>query len=109
MKAKDIGFFSSLHFGLGIITFPVSYLLQTILFCCLISSVWWIVLLFLISQYFLGKMALRWYKDFIKFRAKLRYTKLQSSNSLDFQRANELRNEIINLIKTGFAIFNRGF
>ena len=98
LKAKEIGFFSSMHFVLGIITFPVFYLLQTVLFCCLINSTWWIVLLFLISQYPLGKWSLKWYKDFVKLRGKIRFKKLQTSKSADFQHTKELRDEIISLI-----------
>ncbi len=98
MKAKEIGFFSSLHFVLGIITFPVFYLLQTILFCCFISSSWWIVLLFLISQLPLGQWALKWYKDLIKLCGKIRFSKLQTSDSANFQRAKKLHDEIISLI-----------
>ena len=97
-KTQYSGFFSSLHYGLGLITFPLFYLLQTILFCSVTGFSWWVVLLFLCSQYFLGKFALSWHRQTKKLLAKLRYRKLRKSKLME--RAQELRLSIIQLVNS---------
>ncbi len=94
-KAKYLGFFSSLHYGLGIVTFPLFYLIQMLLFANLISSLWWACLLFIIGQFLLGKWALLWYRKFRKFIAKLRYNKLK--NTFLLNQVQEIRQKIIKI------------
>ncbi|MDD3322148.1 MAG: 1-acyl-sn-glycerol-3-phosphate acyltransferase [Paludibacter sp.] len=96
-KAQYDGFFSSLQFGLGIFTFPLFYILQLILFWNLISSIWWMCLLFFISQYLFGKVAMRWYRETRTLFAKLRFIRLKNSKLM--KRTQEIRLEIIQLIK----------
>lgn len=97
-KAQYEGFFSSLHYGLGLITFPLFYLLQTILFSSLTGFSWWVVLLFVCSQYFLGKFALSWNSDSRKFIAKLRYIRWKKSKILE--KAQKLRLSIIQMVNS---------
>jgi len=98
LKAKDIGFFSSLHFGLALLTFPLFYTLQTILFSCLVSSTWWIVLLFLICQYTFGKWAFYWHKKFVKLHASLRFNKMNKNHLSEIENLASLRNQIIGIV-----------
>jgi len=98
MKAQYEGFFSTLQFGIGIITFPLFYLLQTFLFYSLTSTPWWTVLLFFLLQYPFGKWALKWNVDTKKFRAKLRYKRLTQKKSFDLIEAQNMRNQIIRMI-----------
>jgi len=98
LKVKDIGFFSSLHFGLGMLTFPIFYILQTLVFSWISSVAWWWLLLFLLSQYTLGKGALRWYKTFTKLRASIRFNKLKRKKPAKMAEMIALRKEIIEMI-----------
>lgn len=82
LKAKDVGFFSSLHFGIGIITFPIFYVLQTFLFSITTGFSWWLCLFFFISQLYLGKIALAWYRKTRKLVAKFRYNILKNTSSM---------------------------
>jgi len=99
MKSEYTGFYSSLHFGLGLVTFPLFYLLQTILFCCLLNTQWWGVLLFVFSQYYLGKLAFHWYCEAKRYMAKLRYRKLEREKSPVLEKTQSLRTQIIQMIK----------
>jgi len=98
MKAQYEGFFSTLQFGIGIFTFPLFYLLQTILFCYVIATPWWAILLFFFLQYPFGKWALRWNSETKKFRAKVRYKNLTQKNSSVLIEAQKMRTQIIRII-----------
>jgi hypothetical protein len=98
LKAEFSGFFGSLQFGLGIITFPVFYIIQTLFFCSIVTNLWWAVLLFFFAQYPLGKISLYGYKKFKKLMAIIRYRKLEKNNSVELSQAKISRNQIISLI-----------
>lgn len=98
IKAQYEGFFSSLQFVTGIITFPLFYLLQTVLFCLMVSPPLWVSLIFFVLQYQLGKAAFKWYGESRKFRAKLRYRKLMRKESSELFHAQNLREKIIRMI-----------
>ena len=98
MKAKYEGFFSSLQFGIGILVFPIFYLLQSILFTCLVSTSWWVMIIFIIMQYPFGKWAFKWNSKTTKFRAKLRFRKLIQKKSSDLKEAQKMRIQIIQMI-----------
>ena len=98
IKAEYSGFFSSLHFGIGIFTFPLLYILQTIIFYNFISALWWVIVLFMVSQYFFGKWAFQWYKEATKLVAKIRYRYLIHNKSPILERAQNLHKKIIQLI-----------
>ena len=98
IKAQYEGFFSSLQFGLGIFTFPIFYILQTILFCCFVSTSWWGVMLFFILQYPFGKWAIKWNREMKKFIAKLRFKKMIKNKTSELLQAQSLRDQIIRII-----------
>lgn len=95
-KAQYEGFFSSLQFGLGIFTFPVFYALQTLIFALFSHSAWWIILIFFVAQYWLGKLALRWNSSFKKYIVKIRISKYYRAGKL--KNILKLRKEIISII-----------
>lgn len=97
-KAKDHGFFSSLHFALAIFTFPVFYILQTYVFYLLFNSIWWLTIIFFLSQYFAGKFALNWNSKFKKYKAKLRFNTLLNNNDNALLKAIKIRKKIIEQI-----------
>ena len=92
------GFYGSLHFVLGIITFPLFYVLQTSLIISLINTPWWVALLFLIIQYPLGLWAIKGYKKEKKFMAMLRLKTLIQKKSFDLNLAQSARKQIIRMI-----------
>lgn len=97
-KPEFSGFFSSLHYALGAITFPLFYTLQTILFHSLTDSPLWVSLLFFLLQYPLGKWALKWNSTAKKLKAKIRFNRLSRTKNQTITHAQILRNKIINLI-----------
>ena len=98
LKSQYEGFFSSLQFGLGILTFPLFYLLQTIFFGLWISSTGWLIATFFLLQYPLGKLALTWNVQAKKLWAKLRFRKLIQKKSSDLLQAQEMQKQIIRMI-----------
>ncbi len=81
-KIKDIAFWSTFHLVLGMIIFPLIYLLELWACSALLPGVWF-KLLFLISLPFAGKLAFRWYIVFLKSlgRTKLLYLKIFKKQS----------------------------
>ena len=98
MKTKYNGFFSSLQFGLSLLTFPFFYFIQTLLFAAFVSSLWWAVLLFFVAQYPLGKLALSWYKKAIKWLASIRLLNLSKEKTIQLKEAEVLYNQIVDIV-----------
>ena len=97
-KAQYEGFFSSLQFGLGIITFPVFYLIQTVLFWIFISSSSWAILLLFFAQYPLGKLALSWNKTIRKYLANIQYLKFKYKKTIQLKELKTLYNQIVETV-----------
>ncbi len=97
-KSKYVGFFSSLQFGLGILTFPVFYLVQTLTFYLITPFPWWATVIYFFSQYPLGKIALNWNKTFKSVNAKFRFINSHKTKPAMIQHFMSLRNEIINFM-----------
>jgi 1-acyl-sn-glycerol-3-phosphate acyltransferase len=98
IKAQYEGFFSSLQFGIGIFLFPFFYLMQTILFYNLTDTYWWLSLLFFITQYPFGKLAVKWNGIAKKFMAKIRFKRLKHKKSFELIQAQNIRELIISMI-----------
>jgi len=99
LKVQYNGFFSSIHYGLGIFSFPIFYLLQTILLASVVTVPWWIIGLFFFSQYVVGEWALYWYRAFKKYSIQIRYSNLQKKKSALLEEIQTIRKKIIQLIK----------
>ena len=97
-KAKYDGFFSSLHFGTGLLIFPIYYIIQTIVFAAVVPAPWWMVLLFVPFQYIIGKWAFRWYQEFRKYPIRIRCYRLRSGKNEDFHKAIRNKEEILKYI-----------
>lgn len=92
MKVKYDGFFSSFDFVLGaIFTFPIFYLIQTVLFAVFSPTPWWSVLVFAISQYALGKLAFLWYESARKYTNRLHYHFMKISRPKQIQEIQKVR------------------
>ena len=97
-KTEFSGFFSSLQYMLGIITFPLFYAIQTTLFWAFTDFPIWVSLSFFLSQYPLGKWAVKWNSIAKKTNAKIRFNKLLKTKTHIIEHAQNLRNKIILLI-----------
>lgn len=98
LKVEYDGFYSSVQFGLGLVTFPLFYILQTILVANLFSLSWWMILIFIILQYFSRSIAVKWYSRCRKFIAHARFNGLlvQRTHVANvLYRAISVRNKII--------------
>lgn len=95
MGVKYDGFFSSFDFVLGILcTFPLFYLIQTILFAIFAPTAWWTVFIFFVSQYIFGRLAMRWIKPAKRYANKVRYACLKLTKGKTIGKIQELRNGI---------------
>ena len=98
IKVEYEGFFSSLQFVLGIITFPLFYSIQTILVYNLSFVPWWAAVLFFFGQYPTGKYAIRWNSETRKYIANRKFRKLTKNKSKDLLHVQQLREQILSLI-----------
>jgi len=64
-KIKDVAFWSTFHLVLGMLLFPIIYLLELWACSALLPGIW-CKLLFLVSLPFVGKVAFLWYILFLK-------------------------------------------
>jgi len=97
LKIKFEGFFSSVHYGVAIlVTFPLFYLIQTLLFAFISGSELWLVALFVPFQYIIGKFSFIWYKLFKSVLAELKMKKLTRSGEIE--QIQSLYQQIIQLI-----------
>ena len=99
-KIKDKAFRSTFYLVLGIILFPIFYLIEFFALSWLIDG-FWLKTAFLISMPFAGKLAFRWYILFrktvgrsrlllLKLFHKKEYTKLLNEKELLFTKLDEL-------------------
>jgi len=98
IKVQFVGFFSSLQFVLGLITFPVFYTIQGILFYSFTDFPWWASLLFVVCQYPIGKVALKWNGEFKKWLAKIRYLRLERKHHEKIHETKRMHKQIISLL-----------
>ncbi len=98
LKVEYEGFYSSVHFGLGILLFPLFYIVQAILFNCLFSPNWGILLIFILLQFFSRSFSLKWYSNLVKYIHKIRFNSLLVANikySSPLYKLIGLRNKIL--------------
>jgi len=98
LKVEYSGFFMSIHFVFGLFTFPVFYVVQSVIICSVLNAPWWTGLLLLTGQYAFGKYALRWYREAKRLMAKVRYHHHERNNSDTLKHVQLLRKKIIQLI-----------
>lgn len=98
-KVKDVQFRSTFKFGLSILTIPVFYTLQAILFHALagLPGIW--TLWYLIALPISGMIAIRYRLFFRRYLARLRYRFLNVTNPSGFREIKRLRNRIDTLMR----------
>lgn len=92
------GFYSSIHYGISIITFPLFYLLQAMLIVKLTALSWWFILLIIPLEYYLGKWAMKLYKKYRKYIGEINFLKIKNKKSQEYIQLVEIRNEICNIV-----------
>lgn len=102
MKVKFEGFYTSLQYGIGIITFPLFYLIQSLLIVVIGSFSAWYILLLLPLHYLSGKWAIKIYKQCRKFIGAKAHKRLMKNNSELSIKTNNLRNNIIEIVLSQF-------
>jgi 1-acyl-sn-glycerol-3-phosphate acyltransferase len=91
-KLKDRQFESSVVFVLGLILFPIFYLIQTTI-CQLLFHHWWFSLIYAVSLPVMGLISFMYYRYFRKFRFTARF--VFNKKNPDFINLIKIRNEIL--------------
>ena len=97
------GFYSSFHFGLGMISFPILYILQALVFHWTLSPNWGMTLIFLVFQFFTRQFTLKWYSNLIRYFHKIRFNSLLTAKleqSAALYKLIDVRNRIVYRMKT---------
>lgn len=92
-KIKDVAFWSTFSLVLGIILFPIVYLLELWAVSGLIP-VTWLKLLFLLSLPFVGKIAFRWFILFRKTWGRGNLLNLWIFNKKEYREIMDLKKEL---------------
>lgn len=99
MKVKYPGFFSSVYYGAGIITFPFFYLFQIFIIVGVFNLSWWIGFLLIPVFYFTGKFAFYvWYNNIMKIVLDFRLKIIREQQPEKFDRLLDLNKQISDLI-----------
>ena len=100
LKVEYSGFFSSVQFAIGMICFPLFYIIQTLLFNIFFSPAWWVTMIFFFLQYLSRPWAYNWHSKARKFIERLRFNRLlmlNSKKSTQLYRLISVRNKIVYL------------
>lgn len=89
MKVKYSGFHSSIDYGISLITFPLFYLINTLLLCCLFTWQPLFIILVLVAQPLFGKLAFEWYRIMRKTLGMIRYTNKLRKKDATMKEAQE--------------------
>lgn len=92
MKVEFEGFFSSIQFVLGLITFPLFYIIQSALVCILLSINPIIIPFLIVTHILSGVLAYRWYVYLKKTVAETRYLFLPKKQK---KQLKDLRKEVL--------------
>ena len=98
MKVKFEGFYTSIHYGVGILIFPIFYLLQAILFFSISGLSWWLILLFIPLEYLSGKWAFSLYKHYKKTIGEINHSIVKTKKEKDYKRLLQIRSAIIDIV-----------
>lgn len=88
------GFFSSVHYGVGILAFPLFYTLQAIVLISLLSLPGWLFFILIPLQYLLGKISFSIYKQMKSLLADKRLYLYNKNNATDLKFLYDLKQKI---------------
>ena len=98
LNVKFEGFYSSLHYGIGIITFPLFYITQAILLLELTGLAWWLILLIIPFEYYFGKWAMKLYKKFRKYFGELNHQQVKKNKPEAYNQLLKIRKSITDMV-----------
>ena len=98
LKVKFEGFYTSIHYVVGILGFPIFYLLQAILFFSISGLSWWLILLFIPLEYLSGKWAFSLYKHYKKTMGEINHSIVKTKKEKDYKHLLQLRSAIIDIV-----------
>lgn len=97
MHVQFTGFWSSIHFTLGLLIFPLLYILQSTVIGLLLSlNIWWIIALVLV-HFIAGKIAYKLFRLFKQISAKLKTWQIFHRNRSEYDEI-QMHLQIINEI-----------
>lgn len=103
LKIEYKGFYSSVYFAISIVSFPLMYLLQSLLIVTCFALPWWAFILLLPAHYFAGKISFLLYKKINTDFAKLRLRQLIKSKKEDYLQLTYLKSQITELVAKQFV------
>ena len=98
LNVKFEGFYTSIHYVVGILGFPIFYLLQAILFFSISGLSWWLILLFIPLEYLSGKWAFVLYKQYKKTKGEIYNSIVKTKKEKDYKHLQQLRSAIIDIV-----------
>lgn len=102
-KIADVkfkGFFSSVYFAVGIVSFPVFYLLQSLIVTSLLGVSFWFVFLLIPAQYYLGRIAYyEWLQKYVEVKNQLKIQIFRKNNTTAYQNLKSIFDEILFIVK----------
>ena len=96
-KIKDQAFWSSFSLAMGILLFPIIYLLQLLAFSWIIPGIL-LKLAFLISMPLTGKLAIKWYIIFRKTVGRSRYFLLKHFKKSGYQKLQQTKEKLFHTL-----------
>mgnify|MGYP006301766001 FL=1 len=94
---KDTQFISTIKYGIGMVTFPLFYLVQTLI-VYFVSNDIYLTLGYLISLPLTGYFAYSFYQLFREIKEKIRINQLFRKNKDTYKRILALKREIIDKV-----------
>ena len=98
-KINPPGAKGSLRFGLSLLTFPVFYLIQALIFFKKLKDNFLYLILLIPMQYIFGKLSFFWFRHFKTCMMKVRYRILKYNNSDLLKETESIHREVFDLIQ----------
>lgn len=92
------GFFSSVYYGFSILSFPLMYLIQSVIITSLLPFPWWVFFILIPLHYFSGKLSFVLYKKIKANRAKLRLYKYYKTGKDEYLSLISIKKQISELV-----------
>jgi hypothetical protein len=97
MNVEYEGFFSSIHFGIGLISYPFFYIFQSILLTYLFHLDWKVFFIFILVHFAFRKTTFEWYRMYKDFVSKWRYILIKTYKKEKFNELNTIYQKLNNI------------
>lgn len=102
-KIKDVAFWSTFALVLGIIVFPIVYLLELLAVSSFIPGIW-LKIAFVLTLPFIGKLAFKWYVLFLKTWGRGKLIALKLFNKKEYAELVEIKNKLFSVLDNKIEI-----